>query len=231
MRTRAMTSRGSTAGWQCRTTRFYRTTQRLVAQMRSEGVRPLRGPLSCARSKGRRNSAALSRKVVTVLSTVLFVTSCVTYEPAASGLVSDGGASVVRQSERPVPDASRVPTVDRLPSVRPTRPVVRVPEPPVIRVARPNDGHRLSGTASWYCGHGSRCTVGHSGGLYAAIRRDLLGHRGERARVCTSRRCVTVTIVDCNCGANANLIDLYADSFERLAPLSRGRIQVTLTWL
>jgi hypothetical protein len=40
-----------------------------------------------------------------------------------------------------------------------------------------------------------------------------------------------VTIIDCNCGAGANLIDLYSDAFERLAPLSRGRIAVTLAWL
>lgn len=40
--------------------------QAVMAQkLRSEGVRPLRGPLSCVRSKGRLDSAALSRKVVT----------------------------------------------------------------------------------------------------------------------------------------------------------------------
>ena len=42
---------------------------------------------------------------------------------------------------------------------------------------------------------------------------------------------MTVTIIDCNCGPGANLIDLYADAFQRLAPLSRGRIPVTLAWL
>ena len=42
---------------------------------------------------------------------------------------------------------------------------------------------------------------------------------------------MTVTIIDCNCGSGANLIDLYADAFVRLASLSRGRIAVTLTWL
>jgi hypothetical protein len=42
---------------------------------------------------------------------------------------------------------------------------------------------------------------------------------------------VTVTIIDCNCGSHANLIDLYSTAFERLAPLSRGRISVTLEWL
>ena len=40
-----------------------------------------------------------------------------------------------------------------------------------------------------------------------------------------------MTIIDCNCGPNANLIDLYSTAFSRLAPLSRGRIPVTLEWL
>ena len=85
--------------------------------------------------------------------------------------------------------------------------------------------------ASWFCGHGSRCTAGHRSGLFAAIRRDLLAHRGERAKVCYRSRCVVVTIIDCNCGPHANLIDLYSDAFVRLAPLSKGRLPVTLEWL
>ena len=40
-----------------------------------------------------------------------------------------------------------------------------------------------------------------------------------------------MTIIDCNCGPHANLIDLYADAFSRLAPLSRGRIDVMLEWV
>jgi hypothetical protein len=67
--------------------------------------------------------------------------------------------------------------------------------------------------------------------LYAAIRRDLLGHRGERARVCAGSRCVVVRVVDCNCGPGANLIDLYADAYQAIAPLSSGRTPVTLRWL
>lgn len=91
-------------------------------------------------------------------------------------------------------------------------------------------GRTLKGIASWYCLPGrSRCTRGHSGGLYAAIRRDLLYLRGKTVDVCSSRtRCVTVKIIDCNCGSHANLIDLYADAFRMLAPLSRGRISVTI---
>lgn len=40
-----------------------------------------------------------------------------------------------------------------------------------------------------------------------------------------------MTIIDCNCGPGANLIDLYSAAFQRLAPLSRGRIDVTLEWV
>jgi hypothetical protein len=39
-----------------------------------------------------------------------------------------------------------------------------------------------------------------------------------------------VTIIDCNCGPHANLIDLYRDAFSRLADPSRGVLTVTVTW-
>lgn len=43
--------------------------------------------------------------------------------------------------------------------------------------------------------------------------------RGKKVAVCRNRTvCVTVTIIDCNCGPNANLIDLYADAFVAIAP-------------
>lgn len=88
------------------------------------------------------------------------------------------------------------------------------------------------GVASYYCLRGrSRCTRGYSGGLYAAIRKDLLFLRGKYVRVCTfTKRCVTVKIIDCNCGPHANLIDLYSDAFRRLVPLSRGVVKVTVRW-
>jgi hypothetical protein len=43
-------------------------------------------------------------------------------------------------------------------------------------------------------------------------------------------RVVRVTLIDCNCGEHANLIDLYSDAFQRLAPLSRGVVKVTVSW-
>jgi hypothetical protein len=64
--------------------------------------------------------------------------------------------------------------------------------------------------------------------LYAAIRRDLLDWRDQLVEVCTESACVVVTIIDCNCGKNANLIDLYSDAFLKLAPLSAGRIRIAI---
>lgn len=91
--------------------------------------------------------------------------------------------------------------------------------------------HVVKGVASWYCLPGrSRCTYTHSGGMYAAIRKDLLHLRGKRINVCAGKDCIVVTVIDCNCGSNANLIDLYSDAFRKLAPLSQGTVKVTISW-
>lgn len=72
--------------------------------------------------------------------------------------------------------------------------------------------------------------MGRSGGLYAAISPDLKSLRGKRVRVCYRGSCVVVKIVDCNCQARRS-IDLFADAFRRLAPLSAGRLRgVTIQW-
>lgn len=142
--------------------------------------------------------------------------------------------------------ADIVPTPEPSPSGPPASPRTReraplrlIPGPPPAIQTLPKavvdppvrsstSSRSLSGVASWYCGHGSRCTRGHPGGLYAAIRRDLLYLRGKQVTVISGSRRVVVTIIDCNCGRGANLIDLYADAFDNLAPLSRGRISVTV---
>jgi rare lipoprotein A (peptidoglycan hydrolase) len=94
-------------------------------------------------------------------------------------------------------------------------------------------GHRVRGTATWYCKTGvSACTSGYPGGLYAAAGSELrVGNwRGRYVRVCTSSRCVTVKLIDwCACGG-ARIIDLYSDAFQRLGSLSQGGLQVTVTW-
>lgn len=99
------------------------------------------------------------------------------------------------------------------------------------RVARAA-GHRLSGIASWFCRPGySRCSRGFpASGMYAAagpaLRAALGNWRGRLVYV----NGVAVRLIDCNCGLNANLIDLFASVFRRLAPLSQGRLRVTITW-
>jgi rare lipoprotein A (peptidoglycan hydrolase) len=126
------------------------------------------------------------------------------------------------------------------PTERQVRPVPPRPQPiaqpvaelqPTRQPAKPKPaGTTVTGVASWYCGHGSTCTRGHVGGLYAAIRRDLLYLRGRVVTVRSGGRSVRVKIIDCNCGPHANLIDMYSDAFGHLAPLSAGRIRVTVSW-
>jgi hypothetical protein len=123
----------------------------------------------------------------------------------------------------PAPTATPSPSPTLRPSTRPT--------PRTLA----SNGNLVVGVASWFCMAGvSRCTKGYPPGSFvAAINRRLLNHRGDYARVCLmgSSKCVIVKIVDCNCGKGANLIDLYATPFSRLASTSRGRINVTLRWL
>jgi hypothetical protein len=38
-----------------------------------------------------------------------------------------------------------------------------------------------------------------------------------------------VTVIDCNCQATRS-IDLYADAFGAISPLSAGRINVRISW-
>lgn len=134
------------------------------------------------------------------------------------------GLTAVTPGPRPRPTASS-------PKAAPASPR---PAPAVKRVRRPQ-GVQYSIRASWYCGHGSRCTVGHPGGLYAAISPDLRQWAGRRVLVrnpdCTPTRerpcVVTVTLIDCLCSREHG-IDLYSEAFDKLAALSVGVITVTL---
>jgi len=106
---------------------------------------------------------------------------------------------------------------------------------PTAQPAFASTGSSIEGTATFYCNHDasrgplSRCSGGLPGGLYAAISPDLLWLRGRQVQVCYESTCVVVRVADCNCQANQS-IDLYADAFVQLAPLSRGRIPVTISW-
>ena len=108
------------------------------------------------------------------------------------------------------------------------RPAPRVP---AVKADPPTLGASLTtGTATWYCGSGSRCTRGYGpSDMVAAIDTDTGYRKGDRVTVRHAGKAVTVRIVDvCGC-AGARVIDLTSGAFRRLAPLSRGVIPVTLS--
>jgi hypothetical protein len=151
---------------------------------------------------------------------------------AASVLLSTigvgAGAGGVQQPEATGPSFSQATAVAELRG-RAHQPKIAVAgRSRVVRAV----GHRLSGIASWFCRPGySRCTRGFpASGMYAAagpaLRAALGNWRGRLVYV----NGIATRIIDCNCGPNANLIDLYSSVFRRLAPLSAGRLAVTITW-
>ena len=165
-----------------------------------------------------------------LLLLALILTGCVSSEPAASVGVPDSRAPVDAVATHgphgvwPIPAAS-------LRTVR-TRPVVPIPSPHLIVEANPHGSSRSSGTASWFCGHGSSCTRGYPDGLYAAAgpRLRIGDWRGRLVRVESAGRTVVVRLIDwCFCGGG-RLLDLYSSAFERLAPLSRGLVNVEVSW-
>jgi rare lipoprotein A (peptidoglycan hydrolase) len=87
----------------------------------------------------------------------------------------------------------------------------------------------FGGTATWYCGNGSPCTRGYGpADMVAAIDPTLGIAKGTRLRVHHAGRSVEVVVVDvCQC-KGARIIDLTSGAFSRLAPLSRGVIEVTI---
>lgn len=87
----------------------------------------------------------------------------------------------------------------------------------------------FGGTATWYCSATSPCTAGYGpADLVAAIDPSTGVGRGERLTVHHAGRSVDVTVVDvCACGGE-RVIDLTSGAFSRLAPLSRGVIDVAI---
>lgn len=135
--------------------------------------------------------------------------------------------------ELDLPEDRREPETTPAPTAAPTaHPPRATAQPRPTRTARPTS---ITGTATFYCnkdatrGPLSRCTRGHPDGLYAAISPDLAFLTGKTVRVSYGASYVDVVIIDCNCRATRS-IDLYADAFVRLAPLTLGRLHVTLSW-
>ena len=105
------------------------------------------------------------------------------------------------------------------PDVRPKVERKATPEPR----QRPRNGR--SGQASWFRAPSGTAAAG------PALRAMLgKGWRGQIVTVCaTGGNCLSVRLTDwCAC-PNGRVIDLGADSFRRLAPLSRGLVRVTVS--
>lgn len=109
-----------------------------------------------------------------------------------------------------------------------SQPVLQVesaPAPRTVEVA----GH-IDGTATWYCGNGSPCTRGYGpSDLVAAIDPTTGIGKGAVVTVSHAGRSVTVRIVDVCLCRDRRVIDLTSGAFKRLAPLSVGVIDVTLS--
>jgi rare lipoprotein A (peptidoglycan hydrolase) len=103
---------------------------------------------------------------------------------------------------------------------------VGVPEPAVIPDSA---AATFGGSATWYCSATSACTRGYGpGDLVAAIDPSTGVPKGTRLRVHHGSRSVDVTVVDVCACAGARVIDLTSSAFARLAPLSRGVIDVSV---
>jgi hypothetical protein len=50
-----------------------------------------------------------------------------------------------------------------------------------------------------------------------------------RVTVCAGRRCITVVLGDW-CACSGRVVDLDDNQFSRLAPLSRGVVEVSVRW-
>jgi rare lipoprotein A (peptidoglycan hydrolase) len=119
------------------------------------------------------------------------------------------------------------PTVINVATPAPTS-IPKVRELPKIKIGTPPPSKKVViGRASWY-------NVGR--GYYAAAGPDLrIGSwRGRVVEVCNTEKCIKVKIIDwCQCYRNEpteRIIDLSADAFAALFPLSRGLGKVTVKW-
>lgn len=106
------------------------------------------------------------------------------------------------------------------------RPAVELPDPELVTITpRPvvvqPPSHGATGPASWYDWRPGEAAAG------PALR--VGAWRGRLVTVCASR-CIQVRLTDfCGC-PGGRVIDLDDASFRVLAPLSRGIVDVRVTW-
>ena len=150
---------------------------------------------------------------------------------------------LVYQASRPGSDGGVAPTQPET-SVAPIADVSPPPAPVRLLGSRAVPTAReafITAKASFYCnadasrGKLSRCRIGYPDGpgadLYAAAGPAVQGMmgsdwQGERVRVIGNGHEVIVTLIDACPGCSG--VDLYADAFAQLAPLSRGTITPVL---
>lgn len=88
----------------------------------------------------------------------------------------------------------------------------------------------IGGTATWFCGGGSRCTRGYDAyDLIAAVDPGLGIPRGTLLTVTHGSRSVLVRAVDVCACSGRRIVDLSRLAFSRLASPSAGVIAVTIT--
>jgi len=169
----------------------------------------------------------ISRFVIAVLMFIAGIAVVLWYQAARSGS-DDGGAPTQTETS----DASPVDGVSPPPAP------VRLLGSRAVPTAREAF---VTAKASYYCnadasrGKLSRCRIGYPDGpgadLYAAAGpavQRMMGSdwQGEQVQVIGNGRDVTVTLID-SCPPCSG-IDLYADAFVQLAPLSRGTLSPVL---
>lgn len=148
----------------------------------------------------------------------------VVLQPLPRPDVGDVPAAVPPTRHLADPDADRADPVRRPAGSEAPPSETPAPSNRPLRASAPG----VAGIASWY---------GTSGpGIYAAAGPALrVGHwRGRTVEVCAGTLCLDVRLVDwCACGdrpGGPTVIDLSRDAFARLAPPSRGLVEVTVRW-
>jgi len=84
-------------------------------------------------------------------------------------------------------------------------------------------GYVQSGTATWYTGTHGACTPSFPANYAAHLTLPC----GTQVRVCSGSRCASAVIEDRG-PYGGGIIDLSPAVFQQLAPLSAGRIDVTV---